>query len=83
MKVFLLGITGCCITKLTPPSGGFHKYLIMTKNSNLPKDDLKWIKFNQKMAAMSGKKKLKKQDFFDARCSLQGSFFLYHVLCLN
>ena len=46
-----------------PPSGGFHKYLIMTENSKLSKDDLKWIKFNQKMAAMSGKKKLKKQDF--------------------
>ena len=38
----------------------------MTKNSKLSKDDLKWIKFNQKMARMSGKKKLKKQDFFDA-----------------
>ena len=49
-----------------PPSGGFHKYLIMTENSKLSKNDLKWIKFNQKMAAMSGKKKLKKQDFFNA-----------------
>ena len=49
-----------------PPSGGFHKYLIMTENSKLSKDDLKWIKFNQKMAAMSGKKKLKSKDFFDA-----------------
>ena len=49
-----------------PPSGGFHKYLIMTENSKLSKDDLKWIKFNQKMARKSGKKKLKKQDFFDA-----------------
>ena len=49
-----------------PPSGGFHKYLIMTENSKLSKNDLKWIKFNQKMAAMSGKKKLKKKDFFDA-----------------
>ena len=38
----------------------------MTKNSKLSKNDLKWIKFNQKMAAMSGKKKLKKQDFFNA-----------------
>ena len=38
----------------------------MTENSKLSKDDLKWIKFNQKMARMSGKKKLKKQDFFDA-----------------
>lgn len=49
-----------------PPSGGFHKYLIMTENSKLSKNDLKWIKFNQKMARMSGKKKLKKQDFFNA-----------------
>ena len=49
-----------------PPSGGFHKYLIMTENSKLSKNDLKWIKFNQKMARISGKKKLKKQDFFDA-----------------
>ena len=49
-----------------PPSGGFHKYLIMTENSKLSKNDLKWIKFNQKMARMSGKKKLKKQNFFDA-----------------
>ena len=49
-----------------PPSGGFHKYLIMTENSKLSKNDLKWIKFNQKMAAMSGKKKLKSKDFFDA-----------------
>ena len=38
----------------------------MTNNSKLSKDDLKWIKFNQKMGAMSGKKKLKKKDFFDA-----------------
>ena len=38
----------------------------MTENSKLSKNDLKWIKFNQKMARMSGKKKLKKQDFFDA-----------------
>ena len=38
----------------------------MTKKSKLSKNDLKWIKFNQKMARMSGKKKLKKQDFFDA-----------------
>ena len=38
----------------------------MTENSKLSKNDLKWIKFNQKMAAMSGKKKLKKQDFFNA-----------------
>jgi len=48
------------------PFGGFHKYLTMTENSKLSKNDLKWIKFNQKMAAMSGKKKLKKKDFFDA-----------------
>ena len=38
----------------------------MTENPKLSKNDLKWIKFNQKMARMSGKKKLKKQDFFDA-----------------
>ena len=38
----------------------------MTENSKLSKNDLKWIKFNQKMAAMSGKKKLKKLDFFNA-----------------
>ena len=38
----------------------------MTKKSKLSKNDLKWIKFNQKMARMSGKNKLKKQDFFDA-----------------
>ena len=38
----------------------------MTKNSKLSKNDLKWIKFNQKMGAMSGKKKLKSKDFFDA-----------------
>ena len=38
----------------------------MTENSKLSKNDLKWIKFNQKMAAMSGKKKLKKQAFFNA-----------------
>ena len=38
----------------------------MTENSKLSKDDLKWIKFNQKMARMSGKKKLKSKDFFDA-----------------
>lgn len=38
----------------------------MKNSSKLTKDDLKWIKFNQKMAQMSGKKKLKKQDFFDA-----------------
>ena len=38
----------------------------MTKNSKLSKEDQKWILFNQKMARMSGKKKLKKQDFFDA-----------------
>ena len=49
-----------------PPSGGFILFLIMTKNSKLSKDDQKWILFNQKMARMSGKKKLKKQDFFDA-----------------
>ena len=48
-----------------PPSGGFHKYLIMTKNSKLSKNDLKWIKFNQKMARMSGKKKTS-EDFLDA-----------------
>ena len=38
----------------------------MTKNSKLSKEDQKWILFNQKMARMSGKKKLKKQDFFAA-----------------
>ena len=38
----------------------------MTENSKLSKNDLKWIKFNQKMAVMSGKKKLKSKDFFDA-----------------
>ena len=38
----------------------------MTENSKLSKNDLKWIKFNQNMAAMSCKKKLKKQDFFNA-----------------
>ena len=37
----------------------------MTENSKLSKEDQKWILFNQKMARMSGKKKLKKQDFFD------------------
>ena len=37
----------------------------MTENSKLSKDDLKWIKFNQKMAALSGKKKTIK-DFLDA-----------------
>jgi hypothetical protein len=47
----------------------------MTENSKLSKDDLisiqgkleglKWIKFNQKMARMSGKKKTSK-DFLDA-----------------
>jgi len=30
------------------------------------KEDQKWILFNQKMAAMSGKKKLKSQDFLNA-----------------
>ena len=37
----------------------------MTENSKLSKNDLKWIKFNQKMARMSGKKKTSK-DFLDA-----------------
>lgn len=46
--------------------GGLYINLTMTENSKLSKNDLKWIKFNQKMARMSGKKKLKKQDFFDA-----------------
>ena len=40
--------------------------LTMTENSKLSKNDLKWIKFNQKMARMSGKKKLKSQDFLNA-----------------
>ena len=48
------------------PLRGLYINFKMTENSKLSKDDLKWIKFNQKMAAMSGKKKLKKQDFFDA-----------------
>ena len=38
----------------------------MTENSKLSKEDQKWILFNQKMARMSGKKKLKKKDIFDA-----------------
>ena len=37
----------------------------MTENSKLSKNDLKWIKVNQKMARMSGKKKTIK-DFLDA-----------------
>ena len=37
----------------------------MKNTSKLTKDDLKWIKFNQKMARISGKKKTSK-DFFDA-----------------
>ena len=48
------------------PLRGLYINFTMTENSKLSKDDLKWIKFNQKMARMSGKKKLKKQDFFDA-----------------
>ena len=48
------------------PLRGLYINFTMTENSKLSKNDLKWIKFNQKMAAMSGKKKLKKQDFFDA-----------------
>ena len=48
------------------PLRGLYINFKMTENSKLSKDDLKWIKFNQKMAAMSGKKKLKKQDFFKA-----------------
>ena len=48
------------------PLRGLYINFTMTENSKLSKDDLKWIKFNQKMAAMSGKKKLKKQDFFNA-----------------
>ena len=52
-------ITNC------PLRRAFKNKLIMTKNSKLTKDDLKWIKFNQKMARMSGKKKTSK-DFLDA-----------------
>ena len=37
----------------------------MKNSSKLTKDDLKWIKFNQKMAQMSGKKKTSK-NFLDA-----------------
>ena len=48
------------------PLRGLYINFKMTENSKLSKDDLKWIKFNQKMARMSGKKKLKKQDFFNA-----------------
>ena len=48
------------------PLRGLYLNFTMTENSKLSKNDLKWIKFNQKMARMSGKKKLKKQDFFDA-----------------
>ena len=48
-----------------PLRGAFKNKLIMTENSKLTKDDLKWIKFNQKMARMSGKKKTSK-DFLDA-----------------
>ena len=48
------------------PLRGLYINFTMTENSKLSKNDLKWIKFNQKMAAMSGKKKLKKQDFFNA-----------------
>ncbi len=48
------------------PLRGLYINYKMTENSKLSKNDLKWIKFNQKMARMSGKKKLKKQDFFDA-----------------
>lgn len=48
------------------PLRGLYINFKMTENSKLSKNDLKWIKFNQKMARMSGKKKLKKQDFFDA-----------------
>jgi len=48
------------------PLRGLYINFTMTENSKLSKNDLKWIKFNQKMARMSGKKKLKKQDFFDA-----------------
>ena len=48
------------------PLRGLYINFTMTENSKLSKNDLKWIKFNQKMAAISGKKKLKKQDFFNA-----------------
>ena len=48
------------------PLRGLYINFTMTENSKLSKNDLKWIKFNQKMARMSVKKKLKKQDFFDA-----------------
>ena len=48
------------------PLRGLYINFTMTENSKLSKNDLKWIKFNQKMARMSGKKKLKKQDFFNA-----------------
>ena len=48
------------------PLRGLYINFTMNENSKLSKNDLKWIKFNQKMARMSGKKKLKKQDFFDA-----------------
>jgi|TARA_R100000479_G_scaffold98285_1_gene48703 hypothetical protein len=48
------------------PLRGLYLNFTMTENPKLSKNDLKWIKFNQKMAAMSGKKKLKKKDFFDA-----------------
>ena len=44
------------------PLRGLYLNFTMTENSKLSKNDLKWIKFNQKMAAMSGKKKLKKKD---------------------
>ena len=59
-------ITRSLARKINAPFGGPHINSTMTENSKLSKDDLKWIKFNQKMAAMSGKKKLKKKDFFDA-----------------
>ena len=47
------------------PLRGLSINSIMTENSKLTKTDLKWIKFNQKMARMSGKKKTR-QDFLDA-----------------
>ena len=47
------------------PLRGLYINFTMTENSKLSKNDLKWIKFNQKMARMSGKKKTSK-DFLDA-----------------
>jgi hypothetical protein len=55
----------CSSLNLRPLKGALLILFIMKNSSKLTKGDLKWIKFNQKMAQMSGKKKTSK-DFLDA-----------------